>query len=47
MATSANEMYRLEQINIAKQFAEQGCSVCEIAEVMNLNESTVRAYIND
>lgn len=47
MATSAKEMYRLEMINIVKQFAEKGCSVCEIAEVLNLSESTVRAYINN
>ena len=47
MTTSAKEMNRLDLIHIVKQFAELGYQACEIAGILNLNESTVRAYIND
>lgn len=47
MATSASELNRLDLIHIVKQFAELGYQAWEIAGILNLNESTVRAYLND
>lgn len=47
MATSAKEMNRSDLIHIVKQFVELGYKSHEIAAILNLSESTVRAFAND
>lgn len=47
MITSAKEMNRSDLVHIVKQFAELGYKAYEIAGILNLSESTVRAFIND
>lgn len=47
MAATAMEMNRIDLIHIIKQFVKLGYQAWEIAGILNLKESTVRAYIND
>lgn len=42
----AKEMKRLDLIDMVKHLAADGYSTVEIANMLKLNESTVRSYIS-